>query len=302
MRKKIAVMCLCFLGGCILVGMVVGIIFQGKLNRQPDSEGELTKEEKEEAIKIALSNVSVKDILKGKEYKVGEVVISRVGSFEERVWQKYPTVKIYLEGKDRIEVIVDLESKKVISVVSVPPYREIMPREVTEEEREEAIKIALDNESVKGKLEGLEYKISHVRASEGRMDKGRMRTPTYDVYVHINGTPICYIVGVDLAEKGVKKISQSFCGNKTWDEKLSATIKTALNDSKVKEEIEEKGYEIYHVSAREKLIGKKLVTDVYIEIKEPRITYVATVDMEEEKVIEMNELTSQWFSKAYETS
>ena len=79
-------------------------------------------------------------------------------------------------------------------------------------------------------------------------------------------------------------------------------LKTALNDSKVKEEIEEKGYEIYHVSAREKLIGKKLVTDVYIEIKEPRITYVATVDMEEGKVIEMNELTSQWFSKAYETS
>ena len=141
MRKKIAVMCLCFLGGCILVGMVVGIIFQGKLNRQPDSEGELTKEEKEEAIKIALSNASIKDILKGKEYKVGEVRMGKVGSFEKG-WKESPSVRIYIDERRYFYAVVDLENKKVITMYG-PPFREIMPREVTEEEREEAIKIAL---------------------------------------------------------------------------------------------------------------------------------------------------------------
>ena len=236
MRKKIAVMCLCFLGGCILVGMVVGIIFQGKLNRQLDSEGELTKEEKEEAIKIALSNASVKDILKGKEYKVGEVVISRVGSFEERVWQKYPTVKIYLEGKDRIEVIVDLESKKVISVVSVPPYREIMPREVTEEEREEAIKIALSNKSVREKIGGLDYEIVDVRGLKRWVSGEKLET--YFVGIGIKGTTIAYNIKVNLTEGKVTYISQSHYEDKIGREKTSKAVTIALNDSRIKEKIE----------------------------------------------------------------
>lgn len=182
MKKATAMICLVI--GCLLVGIVIASFFQGRSNQQIGdySARRLTEEEKEEVIKIALDNASVKEILRGKEYSVEEVGIAKIGRFEEHVWQEYPIVRIYIERKYRIDVIVDLENKKVISVVGLP-YREVMPREITEEEREEAIKIALDNESVKGKLEGLGYKISHVRASEGRVDKGRMRTPTYDVHV-----------------------------------------------------------------------------------------------------------------------
>ena len=64
-------------------------------------------------------------------------------------------------------------------------------RELTEEEKEEAIKIALSNESVKEKIEGLEYEVGDVIAFEKWMTGEKLDTD--DVYIHINGTPICYI-------------------------------------------------------------------------------------------------------------
>ena len=71
------------------------------------------------------------------------------------------------------------------------PYtKPIIPRGVTGEEKEEAIRIALANESVKEKIEGLEYEVRDVLASEKWMTGEKLDTDY--VYIHINGTPICY--------------------------------------------------------------------------------------------------------------
>ena len=57
MKKMTTVICLFI--GCLLVGVVIASVFQ-ETNRQPSSVGKLAEEEKEEAIKEALSNASVK--------------------------------------------------------------------------------------------------------------------------------------------------------------------------------------------------------------------------------------------------
>jgi len=72
-----------------------------------------------------------------------------------------------------------------------PYVKPIIPRGVTVEEKEEAIRIALANESVKEKIEGLEYEVRDVIAFEKWMTGKKLDTD--DVYIHINGTPICYI-------------------------------------------------------------------------------------------------------------
>ncbi len=47
----------------------------------------------------------------------------------------------------------------------------------------------------------------------------------------------------------------------------------------------------YEVHLHPKMIGKKFVVDVKIEIKEPEQTILAVVDPDEEKVLEISEST-----------
>lgn len=49
--------------------------------------------------------------------------------------------------------------------------------------------------------------------------------------------------------------------------------------------------EDYEVHLHPKMIGKKFVVDVKIEIKEPEQTILAVVDPDEEKVLEISEST-----------
>lgn len=57
---------------------------------------------------------------------------------------------------------------------------------------------------------------------------------TDDVYIHINGTPICYIATVNLTERRVIAISESICGP-VDDKRINEVVEIALNDSRVKE-------------------------------------------------------------------
>lgn len=196
MKKRRAVICLCFIGGCILVGVVIAGVFQMKPNLQP------------------------------RNYSI---------------------------------------------------------RELNEEEKEEAIKIALDDTSVKEKFEGLEYRIAGVLAFENLTTREKLEP---QVLMYINGTAICYAAKVNLSEKRVTEISESNCGDEVGREKSAKAIKIALNDSRVKEKM--KGRD-YAATARQKLIEKRLLVDVYIEMEEPPMTYIATVDPEEGKVIEIGE-------------
>ena len=184
-------------------------------------------------------------------------------------------------------VLVDLSKKKVIGVKEYRFVKPMMPEEVGEEDEEEAIKIALSNESVIAKIEGLEYEIVDVFALEKIMTEERVET---DVYIHVNGTTTCYIARVNLRDGKVIGVTEAYRGDKTGSEKTSEAIEIALNNSRVEELIGEREYE---TSARQILIGKKAVVDVEIRVKEPQKGYypiaVVRVDPEEGEVMEINE-------------
>lgn len=136
-----------------------------------------------------------------------------------------------------------------------PYIKPIIPRGVTGEEKEEAIRIALSNESVKERIEGLEYEVRDVLAFEKWMTGEKLETVYVDI--HIKGTGICYTAKVNLTEGRVTRISESYCGDKIGEEKSRKASKIAQNDPRIKERIEGKIKERdYEVIRRNRLIGK----------------------------------------------
>ncbi len=61
-----------------------------------------------------------------------------------------------------------------------------------------------------------------------------------------------------------------------------------LSDPRIKDMLRGKEYEITEVKTRQS--ERKVLVDVYIHIKEPEKTIVATVDVVERKVIRINEV------------
>ncbi|MDI6811458.1 MAG: hypothetical protein QMD80_07310 [archaeon] len=280
MKKVTAIIYLVI--GCLLIGIVIASFFQGRQNQQIGncSERRLTEEEKAEVIKIAFDNESVKEILKGKEYKVHST-----GMWLEEN-RTYPAATIYAGEDDwtritMIDVLVDLDKKNVVDIVE-KPIGPIILKGATEG-REEAIEIALNSEIVKEKIEGLEYRIEEVCAFENLKTGER----GMQVYVHINGTKVTYVASINLTERRVTEITESTWGiDKIGVEKSAKAMDIALNDPRVKEKMEGKPRV---VTARQKLIGKRLLVDVYIEMEEPKMTIIATVDWEEGKVTGISE-------------
>lgn len=281
----------------LVVCMIVGIVFIGffeETNPERDwSKTKLTKKEERDVIKIALSDWRVKERLKGKEYEIEVMIVSgtRVERGEKISWS-YPTARIYLEGDSntiwRIDVFVDLDRGKVIDVHEYP-LKAVMPRVISDEEREEAIEIALRNESVREKIEGLDYEIVDVIGFKKWIGDEIIDT---QVYIHIKGSTICYIAVVDPIEEEVRAISQSYWYDKEGSEKASKAAKIALNDSRIKERIKGDRYEI---TTSNKLVDKKVMVDVYIGIRGSSERYVATVDTKEWKVIDVWEITPGTF-------
>lgn len=284
MKKATAI--IYFVIGCLVVGIVIAGFFHGKSNQEPGnwSAKRLTGEEKAEVIKIALSDAKVKEILKGKEYKVHST-----GMWLEEN-RTYPVATIF-SGEDNwtrvtmIDVLVDLDKKHVVDIVerSTGP---VIVRGLFEEEKEkieDAKIIALSNKSVREKIEGLEYHIEEVCAFENLKtgEKGMQ------VYIHINGTKVTYVARINLTERRVVELAESEWGiDKIGVEKSEKAVDIALNDPRVKEKM---GGKQCIVTARQRLIGKRLLVDVYIEMEEPPMTYIATVDLKEGKVVEISE-------------
>ena len=214
---------MCFLIVCMFVGIVISGFFQREIDQQLNSAREMGNEkggrqnysergltdiEKEEVIKIALNDTEVKEILEDKEYKLGTPFVMTLRT-REGVLLTYPTVEISIPKKSDAKLIlyplVDLEKREVIKIIhkySIPP---ITTEEMRGEEREEAIKIALSNESVKEKIEGLRYEIVSTYTV-----KNLMTGKKYDdrVRIHLNGTTICYDVSVNLTKKEVTGIEE----------------------------------------------------------------------------------------------
>jgi hypothetical protein len=295
MKKMRAIICLCAIGGCIFVGAVIAGIFQGRSNQQPSSATELTDKEKSKAIKIAFEDERIKEMLKGKEYSISYVnTTTREQLIEGKSGLKIsPVVEMYISGLEwvtKVDVVVDLDEGEVIDMPITPHFKPMYPRGVTEEERVEAIEIALNHEIVDEKIAGLVYEIPWVDEIEEESEIKRERPGERLVMVNIGiaGTMIGYVVTVSLIEGKVIRITELPWGGKMGLEKSDKAHRIASNDPRIKEKLKEE----WHATERQRLVGEKLLVDVYIQPKGSETIIVATVDIEEEKVIEINETTS----------
>lgn len=116
--------------------------------------------DKSEALKIAFEDARVKGIIKGNEYGISYVNLTS----EEQMPYSMVVMWVLQEGEwaNKVEIIVDLNEKKVLNIREKSHFKQLPPRGVVGEEREQAIKIALDNKFVKEKIDGLVYEIPWV--------------------------------------------------------------------------------------------------------------------------------------------
>ena len=295
MKKMRAIICLCAIGGCIFVGAVIAGIFQGRSNQQPSSATELTDKEKSKAIKIAFEDGRIKEMLKGKEYSISYVNTTSEQYIEGKsVLNTCPVVEMYIGGSEwvtKAEVIVDLDEGKIIDMPINTHFKPMPARGVTKEERVEAIEIALNHEIVKEKIAGLPYEIPWVNEiKETSKIKGeRPGERLVMVNIGIVGTMISYSVGVSITERRVIYISEDSWGGRMGQEKSDKAYEIAENDPWIKEKIEKRESSS---TTRQRLVGEKLLVDVYIQPKGSETIIVATVDIEEEKVIGITESAS----------
>lgn len=296
MKKIVAIICLCAIGGCIFVGAVIGGIFQGRSNQEPKSAEELTNKERSEAIKVAFEDERIKEMLEGKEYSISYVNTTTSEQYIEgkSVLKTCPVVEIYIGGSEwitKLDVLVDLDEGKVMDMSKNPHFKLTPPRGITEHERVESIEIALNHKIVKDKLEGLPYEIPWVNEikEESKIKRERPGERLVMVNIGIVGTMISYSVSVSLTEGTVIYITEDSWGGKMGMEKSDKALAIAENNPWIKEKIEEREYSS---TTHQRLVGEKLLVDVYIQPKGSETIIVATVDIEEEKLIEINESAS----------
>lgn len=298
MKRGTKVIYLCFVGGCILVGaLLIANIFQRNANQQWKSVEEPNWKDKSEALKIAFEDTRVKGMIKGNEYGIPYVNLTS----EEQM--PYPMVVMWViqegEWANKVEIIVDLNEKKVLNIREKSHFKQLPPRGVAGEEREQAIKIALDNKFVKEKIDGLVYEIPWVDEirEESEIKKERPGERLAMVNIGIVGANLVYIVTVSLTEGKVIRITETYWGGRLARENSERAYEIARNDSRVKEMIYgvgERQQFLVEYLTRDRIVGGKLLVDIYMhkEKPEPEKAIVVTVDLEGGKVIEINEMAS----------
>ena len=118
MKKRMAIICLCLLTGCLLLGIMIAEVFR-ETNRQypyikPTIPGEVTGEEKEEAIRMVLSNESVKEKIEGLEYEVRDVIAFEKWMTGEKLDTDY--VYIHINGTP----ICYIKDNRITRIVLMP--------------------------------------------------------------------------------------------------------------------------------------------------------------------------------------
>ena len=125
---------------------------------QPTGTTEIQK-----AVEIAIKDPSVKEEISGKGYEVGEVrqlEPDEPGDF---------IVTIHLGKRDLpgiyLTVVVDVEQEKVLTI-----NRHLRPRQLTEEEKAEARRIALSDQEVLETIGDKEYEVTSIEESSWSED------------------------------------------------------------------------------------------------------------------------------------
>lgn len=291
MMKRVV---LCIIGGVFVLVLIAGIFQVG----QRHDVKELTWREKLEALKIAFEDARMKEMVKGNEYGITGVNSTSRGG------KSYPVVEITVqEGGwvNRVNLIVDLDEKRVLDIQEKNHFKQMPKRGVTDEERERAIEIALKNDIVKEKIGGSVYEIGWVDVAGPKVRGDTSKERLIMVNIGIVGARLVYIVTVNLSEGKVVKITEAYWGGKIAKENEKKAKEIAKNDSRVREIIFEgrsewrelKGFVIEYM-CRDMVVGGKLLVDVYIhrESPEPERIILTTVDLEEGKVIGVKEVSS----------
>jgi hypothetical protein len=171
------------------------------------------------AVNIAMNNKTVQEMLRGKEVKIGSVSMVSGGSTEygkEISWD-LPGVQIYIGNKEWTSIaeiipLVDLKEKRVVRILNNSFIKPTLPMNLSKDDRNKAIKIALSDPQVKEKIGGRDYVIVEVVDYENWMTGKRVRP--MQVLIHVNGTGKVYPVTINLTENKVIEV-----GEYAWQEK-----------------------------------------------------------------------------------
>jgi len=174
---------------------------------------QLTEEERL-IVQIALENRTVQEMLKGKEIKISSVNMVSGGETDEYGKESsydLPGVQIYIGNKDWTSIIeitplVDLKGRKVVRILKNTFIKPTIPVALTGDEKSNALKIALDDPHVQGKIVGRDYEIITVTDFENCMT-GKRVGPA-QVLIHVNGTGMAYSVIVNLTENRVTEVGE----------------------------------------------------------------------------------------------
>jgi len=153
--------------GVTMVTMRAGKISIGGAFEPPR---ELTPEEKQEAIDIALADSEVQELLDGREYEIGAVrCLPSLRGQDLQISVRIAILNASEDGPGSILAIVDPDKKIVAEVAHIETFTAAfsssgpMPPPIeplTPEEEEHAIDIALSDPDVQELLDGREYNVS----------------------------------------------------------------------------------------------------------------------------------------------
>ena len=184
--------------GINATGVTMVVIREGKITASARTgmielapPRELTPEERQEAIDIALADSEVQEFIDGREYEIEGVkgmpspnlnregedmqVAVMIGILNVSEGQNGATVMVNLDEKEVVEVLQRSTFKTTYEMLeSLPPTIEPL----TPVEEEHAIDIALSDPDVQELLDGREYNVSWVAA---------MLSPVADVAIEIEG-------------------------------------------------------------------------------------------------------------------
>jgi hypothetical protein len=170
-------------------------------------------EEQKLIVKIALTNSTVKEMLKGKEVKIDSVSMVSGSTTEngKEISFNLPGAQIYIGNENWTSVIeiiplVDLKEKRVVRILKGPFIKSILPAPLSEDDNNKAIKIALADSQVKEKIAGRVYEIVNVMDFENRFTEKRVGTT--QVLIHVNGTGRAYSVTLNLTENKVIEVGE----------------------------------------------------------------------------------------------
>jgi hypothetical protein len=171
------------------------------------------------AVNIAMDNKTVQETLRGKEVKIGSVSMVSGDSMEngKEIFWNLPGVQIYIGNKDWTSIVeiiplVDLKGKRVVHILKNSFIKPALPMNLSEDDRNMAIKIALADSQVKEEIGGRDYEIVEVVDYENWMTGKRVGP--MQVLIHVNGTGKVYPVTVNLTENKVIEV-----GEYAWQEK-----------------------------------------------------------------------------------